>query len=55
MRRLKKSFGGHGFWARRYDVSTMGLDVGKIRPYIRNQETSELIEDGYDTELRDPF
>jgi len=53
--RLKKNFRGHRFWARGYYVSTVGLDEGKIRAYIRNQETIESIEDGYDTDLSDPF
>ena len=53
--RLKKNFRGHRFWARGYYVSTVGLDEGKIRAYIRNRETSEAIEDGYDTDLSDPF
>lgn len=53
--RLKKNFRGHRFWARGYYVSTVGLDEGKIRAYIRNQETSEAIEDEYDTDLSDPF
>ena len=53
--RLKKNFRGHRFWARGYYVSTVGLDEGKIRAYIRNQETSESIEDEYDTDLSDPF
>ena len=53
--RLKKNFRGHKFWARGYYVSTVGLDEGKIRAYIRNQETRESIEDGYDTDLRNPF
>ena len=53
--RLKKNFRGHRFWARGYYVSTVGLDEGKIRAYIRNQETSEAIEDTYDTDLSDPF
>jgi putative transposase len=53
--RLKKNFRGHKFWARGYYVSTVGLDEGKIRAYIRNQETSEAIEDEYDTDLSDPF
>jgi REP-associated tyrosine transposase len=44
--RLKKHFRGHGFWARGYYVSTAGLGEGKIRAYIRNQETSESMEDG---------
>jgi putative transposase len=49
--RLKKSFRGHRFWVRGYYVSTVGLDEGKIRAYIRNQETSEAIEDEYDPDL----
>jgi len=53
--RLKKNFRGHRFWARGYYVSTVGLDEGKIRAYIRNQATSEAIEDEYDTDLSDPF
>lgn len=53
--RLKKNFRGHRFWAGGYYVSTVGLDEGKIRAYIRNQETSEAIEDTYDTDLSDPF
>ncbi len=53
--RLKKNFRGHRFWARGYYVSTVGLDEGKIRAYIRNQETSEAIEAEYDTDLSDPF
>ena len=53
--RLKKNFRGHRFWARGYYVSTVGLDEGKIRAYIRNQETNESIEDGYDSDLSDPF
>jgi REP-associated tyrosine transposase len=53
--RLKKNFRGHRFWARGYYVSTVGLDEGKIRAYIKNQETNESIEDEYDTDLSDPF
>jgi len=53
--RLKKNFIGHRFWARGYYVSTVGLDEAKIMAYIRNQETSESIEDGYDSDLSDPF
>jgi len=53
--RLKKNFRGHRFWARGYYVSTVGLDEGKIRAYIRNQETNESIEDEYDSDLSDPF
>jgi putative transposase len=53
--RLKKNFKGHSFWARGYYVSTVGLDEGKIRSYIRNQETNESIENKYDSDLSDPF
>ena len=53
--RLKKNFRGHRFWACGYYVSTVGLDEGKIRTYIRNQETNESIEDEYDSDLSDPF
>lgn len=55
--RLKKNFRGHRFWARGYYVSTVTvcLDEGKIRAYIRNQETNESIEDEYDSDPSDPF
>ncbi len=49
--RLKKNFRGRRFGAREYYVSTVGLDEGKIRAYIRNQETSESIEDEHDSDL----
>jgi len=53
--RLKKNFRGHSFWARGYYVSTVGLDEGKIRKYIQDQETNETIEEHYDTDLSNPF
>ena len=53
--RLKKNFKGHSFWARGYYVSTVGLDEGKIRKYIKNQEISDTVEDKYDSDLSDPF
>ncbi len=53
--RLKKNFRGHSFWARGYYVSTVGLDEGKIKKYIQNQELNESIEDKYDTDLSNPF
>ena len=53
--RLKKNFRGQSFWARGYYVSTVGLDEGKIRKYIQDQETNETIEDKYDTDLSNPF
>ena len=33
-----RSFKGYHFWARGYFVSTVGIDEGTIRQYIRNQE-----------------
>ena len=53
--RLKKNFRGHHFWARGYYVSTVGLDEGRVRKYIRDQEMKESIEDKYDTDLSNPF
>ena len=34
----KRNFVGESFWARGYFVSTIGLDEGMIRNYIKNQE-----------------
>lgn len=53
--RLKKNFKGHSFWARGYYVSTVGLDEGKIRKYIKDQEVNDSVEDKYDSDLSDPF
>ena len=53
--RLKKNFRGHHFWARGYYVNTVGLDEGKIRKYIQDQEVNESIEDEYDSDLSNPF
>ena len=36
-------------------MSTVGLDEGKIRKYIQDQETNESIEDKYDSDLSNPF
>jgi hypothetical protein len=36
-------------------VSTVGLDEGKIRKYIQDQEVNESIEDAYDSDLSNPF
>ena len=32
---------GHHFWARGYDVSTVGRDEATIREYIRTQEVED--------------
>ena len=53
--KLKKNFKGHHFWARGYYVNTVGLDEGKIKKYIRDQEENELLEDRWDTDLSNPF
>jgi putative transposase len=43
--KLRQNFRGHKFWARGYYVSTVGLDEGKIRGYIQDQEDNDKIED----------
>jgi putative transposase len=53
--KLKRNFKGHSFWARGYFVSTVGLDEGRIRKYIQDQEINETIEDKYDRDLSNPF
>ena len=37
----KRNFDGESFWARGYFVSTIGLDEGMIRNYIKNQEKED--------------
>jgi putative transposase len=41
----QRNFTGEVFWARGYFVSTVGLDEGMVRAYIRNQEQED---DRYD-------
>ena len=36
-----RNFRGYHFWARGYFVSTVGIDEGTIREYIRHQETND--------------
>ena len=36
-----RGFKGYHFWARGYFVSTVGLDEGTIRKYIKNQEEND--------------
>ena len=36
-----RGFKGYHFWARGYFVSTVGIDEGTIRHYIRNQEKND--------------
>jgi len=50
--KLRSNFKSNSFWARGYYVNTVGLDEGKIRQYIKNQETEDMINDK--TEAPDP-
>jgi putative transposase len=36
-----KNFTGENFWARGYFVTTIGLDEGMVRAYVRNQDTED--------------
>lgn len=42
----KRNFNGEKFWARGYAVSTTGLEVEKIKTYVRHQE--QLDSNGFD-------
>ena len=44
----KKQFTGFHFWARGYYVSTIGLEEGVIREYIRNQEAEKKREESFE-------
>jgi putative transposase len=37
----QQGFKGYHFWARGYFVSTVGIDEGTIREYIREQEKND--------------
>lgn len=37
----RRNFTGENFWARGYFVSTVGLDEGMVRQYIREQEKED--------------
>ena len=37
----ERNFTGENFWARRYFVSTVGLDEATVRAYFRTQEAEE--------------
>ena len=47
--------GGLRFWACGYYAGTVGLDEGKIKAHIRNQETNESIGDEYYSDPSAPF
>ncbi len=34
----KRNFNGEAFWARGYNVSTVGFEADKIKSYVKNQE-----------------
>lgn len=51
----KRNFKGHSFWVRGYYVSTVGLDEGRVRKYIQDQELNEMVADKYDMDLSNPF
>ncbi len=42
----KRNFNGEKFWARGYDVSTVGYNEEKVRNYIQHQEQLEKSEEG---------
>lgn len=46
-----RNYSGESFWARGYDMSTVGLDEGVVRAYIRTQE----IEDARIEQLNRPM
>jgi putative transposase len=39
----KRNFSGFHFWAKGYCVSTVGLDEGEVRKYIRTHEEREKL------------
>ena len=41
---LKKKYWGCHFWSRGYYVSTVGINEGVIREYIRNQDKLDRME-----------
>ena len=53
---LKYKFGNRHFWSTGYYVGTVGLNTSTVQKYIREQETSDQIEDKLSTkEHSDPF
>ncbi len=53
--KMKRNFKGHCFWARGYYVSTVGLDKGRIRKYIQDQQINDPVGNRYDKDLSNPF
>ena len=53
---LKYGFGNRHFWAKRYKVSTVGLNEASVKKYIREQENVDwIIGKVRVKELEDPF
>lgn len=53
---LKRNFKGNSFWTKGYYVNTVGLDEGRIRNYIKNQEEDDKISEKYQPHcIVDPF
>ena len=46
-----KNYHGKHFWSRGYCVSTIGLDEEMIKEYVRNQETTDKLQDGQQLDL----
>ena len=53
--RIRQNFRGHKFWARGCYVNTVGLDEGRVRKYIRDQEDNDRIEESQEPEMGNPF
>ena len=41
LRGKERNFSGEHFWARGYAVSTVGIELEQVRPYIRDQEHTD--------------
>ena len=47
---LKKNFRRHKFWVRGYYVSSVGLDEGKVKKYVQDQQINESWEENQEVE-----
>lgn len=53
---LKYKYGNRNFWAKGFFVSTVGLDIEKVKQYIRDQEKEDMMQDDLSNkEYVDPF
>ena len=46
----KKPYWGNHFWSRGYCVTTIGLDMDKIKRYVKYQEDNERLEESNEQE-----